>query len=79
MNDYVAVEGQFLTEQQVAQRLGVSVANLRRRRLHHQPPAFIKIGRCVRYSTEDIIAFAVGCRVEPRSGDRAHKVEGSYV
>ena len=68
MNDHVAVE--FLTEQQAAQRLGISVANLRRRRLHKQLPAFTKIGRCVRYSTEDIAAFAVGCRVEPKEETR---------
>jgi predicted DNA-binding transcriptional regulator AlpA len=47
----------LLTERQVAERLSVSLATLRRRRCEGRPPAFVKIGASVRYRTEDIDAF----------------------
>jgi predicted DNA-binding transcriptional regulator AlpA len=44
----------LLTEKEVAQRLNVSVATIRRRRLFRQPPEWIKIGASVRYRSEAI-------------------------
>jgi len=44
----------LLTEHQVAELLKVSVATIRRRRLLHQPPDFVKLGASVRYRRETI-------------------------
>lgn len=44
----------LLTEREVAQRLKVSVATIRRRRLFRQPPEWIKIGASVRYRPEAV-------------------------
>lgn len=44
-----------LNESQVAQRLGVSIATVRRWRAHNTGPRFRKIGGAsVRYSSEDL-------------------------
>lgn len=44
----------LLTEHEVAKLLKVSVATIRRRRLFHQPPDFVKLGASVRYKREAI-------------------------
>jgi excisionase family DNA binding protein len=44
----------FMTEGEVAKRLNVSVASLRRWRLLKKGPAFVKIGALVRYRPEDL-------------------------
>jgi hypothetical protein len=44
----------FMTEDEVARRLNVSVASLRRWRLLGKGPAFKKIGPLVRYRSEDL-------------------------
>lgn len=49
-----SVLGALLTENQVAEILGVSVATIRRRRLFRQPPAFVKIGASVRYTPQSV-------------------------
>ena len=58
----------LLTEQQVSDRLGggYSVKTLQRRRWLRQEPAFLKVGRLVRYRESDIEAFLDKCRIEPR-------------
>jgi len=45
---------ELLTEHEVARLLKVSVATIRRRRLFHQPPDFVKLGASVRYKREAI-------------------------
>lgn len=44
----------LLTEGEVAKRLKVSVATIRRRRLFRQPPEWVKIGASVRYRPEAV-------------------------
>ena len=44
----------LLNEHDVAAILKISVASVRRRRLRHQPPDFLKIGASVRYSRQSI-------------------------
>jgi predicted DNA-binding transcriptional regulator AlpA len=56
----------LLTETEVADRLGVKVATLRKRRLLQRPPAYHKIGRSVRYAPSDVEQFLAGQRIEPR-------------
>ena len=46
-----------LTERQVAEWLGLSVATLRAWRLRGKGPRFKKFGRAVRYMTADIEDF----------------------
>lgn len=52
---------QLLNEKEVAERLGVSVATIRRRRLFNQPPRAKKIGALVRYANSDIEEFLNQC------------------
>jgi hypothetical protein len=44
----------LLTEEEVAERLHVSVASLRRWRLERRGPQFIKVSSLVRYRPEDL-------------------------
>jgi predicted DNA-binding transcriptional regulator AlpA len=44
----------LLTETQVSEQLQVSLACLRRWRLHGEGPQYLKVGPLVRYRTEDI-------------------------
>jgi hypothetical protein len=44
----------LLTETDVAERLRVSLASVRRWRLEKRGPAFVKVGACVRYRPEDL-------------------------
>jgi hypothetical protein len=54
----------LLTEKQAALRLGCSVALLRKWRLLGKGPPYMKIGRLVRYSEGDLVAFLDAHRVE---------------
>jgi predicted DNA-binding transcriptional regulator AlpA len=56
----------LLNEQQVSERLGVSVASLRRWRLLSRGPRFFKLGSAVRYSCEDVDTWL---RSRPTGGD----------
>jgi excisionase family DNA binding protein len=51
------VQLKALTETEVAQRLGLSVATLRAWRMRHKGPRFVRFGRAVRYLAEDIEQF----------------------
>jgi predicted DNA-binding transcriptional regulator AlpA len=51
----------LLNEKEVAERLAVSVATIRRRRLLGQPPIARKIGNAVRYKLADVEAFLDLC------------------
>lgn len=46
--------GTLLTESEVAQRLRVSLACLRRWRLERRGPRFVKVGSRVRYPSEEL-------------------------
>ena len=55
-------------EKQAAEYLGLSVSLLRKWRVKRDGgPVYIKIGRAVRYSTEDLDGFLQARRVQPES------------
>ena len=56
----------FLTEQEVSQRVNVSVATLRRWRLEKRGPVFVKVGSLVRYRPEDLDSWVATL---PTGGD----------
>jgi predicted DNA-binding transcriptional regulator AlpA len=68
----------LLTEREAAQRLRLSVATIRRRRLFRQPPEWIKIGASVRYRPEAVqrlIESSTCSRAErPATSRKAHRV-----
>jgi predicted DNA-binding transcriptional regulator AlpA len=47
----------LLNEHDVARITGLSVASVRRWRLLHQGPKYLKIGAAVRYQAEDLSAW----------------------
>lgn len=51
------VLNKLLNEYDVARITGLSVASVRRWRLLHQGPKYLKIGAAVRYRAEDILAW----------------------
>jgi hypothetical protein len=54
-------------EKQAATFLACSVGLLRKKRLFKTGPAFIRIGRLVRYKEEDLIRYLAANRVPPRA------------
>ena len=58
------VNGRLLREQQVAELLGCSAAALRKWRLNGDGPRYCKLGRLVRYSEADLLAYIEQNRVE---------------
>jgi excisionase family DNA binding protein len=44
----------LLTEQELAKRLNVSLASVRRWRMNGRGPVFVKVGALVRYRPEDV-------------------------
>ena len=59
---------QFLSEIEVAKILSISRATLQQNRWLGRGLAFIKIGRCIRYSTDDLQAFIEANRVATEEG-----------
>lgn len=57
----------LLTDRQVAKRYRLSVNTLRKLRVRGGAPAFIKIGRAVRYRVEDVEAW-IAFRLEQELG-----------
>ena len=60
-----ALTGPLLNDVQVAERLGLSVASVRRWRWVGEGPTFVKIGASVRYRQEDIAEWLES---RPRGG-----------
>ena len=52
-------------EKQAASYVNLSVKTLQARRAAHKAPAFLKIGRSVRYRMADLDAFLAAHRVDP--------------
>jgi len=50
---------ELLNERDAARRLGLSVATMRRRRLFHQPPTWVKLGARVLYSVGSLDSFVL--------------------
>ncbi len=62
----------LLTEYQVSKQLHVSVGSLRRWRLLHRGPLFLKVGALVRYRPEDLDEW-LAC--QPNGGSMAERPE----
>ena len=60
-----------ITEHEVAERLGLSVATLRAWRHRGKGPRFVRFGRAVRYLMEDLGDYIDGCRVDTHSTSSA--------
>ena len=64
----------LLTETDVAARLKVSLASVRRWRLEKRGPVFVKVGACVRYRPEDleswVTSLPTGSGNHPAPSDR---------
>ena len=60
----------LLTKIDVSKRLNVSVASLRRWRLHGRGPAFLKVGCLVRYRPEDLDSWIAQLPVGGYSDER---------
>ena len=60
-----------LTESEAAARLGLKVATLRAWRQKGRGPAYVRLGRAVRYLTTDIDDFLHSNRHVPQAGDSA--------
>jgi predicted site-specific integrase-resolvase len=56
-----------LTEIEAAGRLGLKVATLRAWRHQGKGPAFVRLGRAIRYLPTDIEEFLVANRHQPKS------------
>lgn len=56
----------LMTEEEVSKALNVSIAALRRWRLQHRGPVFIKVGSLVPYRPEDLELWLTG---QPTGGD----------
>ena len=57
-----------MTEQEVARRLGLSVATLRAWRLRRRGPRYVRFGRAVRYLAPDLERFVQSCTVDDAAG-----------
>jgi predicted DNA-binding transcriptional regulator AlpA len=62
----------LLNEHEVATRVGVSVATVRRWRRLHTGPLFLKIGALVRYRPQSVEEWL---NSRPTGGDNADRVE----
>ena len=62
-------KNQVVDETQAAKILGRSVQTLRNDRHLRQGPAYIKLGRSVRYRIKDLIDYLEEHRVDPRKAN----------
>jgi len=58
----------LIDEKEAAAWLGCTVSAMRKWRLLGKGPAFCRIGRLVRYSEGDLVAFVAASRVQPGAG-----------
>jgi len=55
----------YLTEKEVAEMTGLSLSTLRNSRFQGRGLPYIKIGRSVRYSLDDVVAYMESRKVVP--------------
>jgi excisionase family DNA binding protein len=55
----------YLTEKQVSQELGIAVRTLQKWRLEGRGPAYMKLGKSVRYSRERLLRYLEERQIEP--------------
>jgi excisionase family DNA binding protein len=63
------INNEPFTETEAAARLGLKVATLRAWRHQGRGPAFVRLGRAVRYLATDIHEFLIAHRHAPKSTD----------
>jgi hypothetical protein len=73
--DGVAVSNQPLTEIEAASRLGLKAATPRAWRNQGRGPAYLRLGRAIRYLTTDIDEFLQSNRQVPHGNGRTVSVE----
>lgn len=59
--------GRILTEREAAPLTGLQVSTLQKLRVTGDGPAFLKLGRSVRYAEEDLTAWLASKRVKSTS------------
>ncbi len=59
----MAEQSQFLTTEDVAELMGLSVETLAQWRSQRRGIPYLKIGRAVRYDPTDVQVYLEGCRV----------------
>lgn len=57
----------LITEEEAAAVLGLKKSTLQQRRWLKQPPAYVKMGRSIRYRMADIVAYLDSCVVTPKA------------
>ena len=55
----------LVTEDEASEMLGLAKSTLQQRRWLKRPPAYVKVGRFVRYRKRDLAAFLEKCTVKP--------------
>jgi hypothetical protein len=60
----------LMNEQEAVEYLNCKVSTLRKWRLLEKGPVYIQVGRLVRYSEADLIAFMDANRVQPAGVER---------
>ena len=68
-NETICANSQPLTESDAATRLGLKVATLRAWRHQGRGPAYVRLGRAVRYLPVDIEEYLSSNRYSPPRGD----------
>jgi excisionase family DNA binding protein len=54
----------YITEKQVAQLTGLALSTIRHHRFERRGIPFVKVGRAVRYSIDDVLRFMEGNKVQ---------------
>jgi predicted DNA-binding transcriptional regulator AlpA len=57
-------DNKYIDEKEVSRITGLALPTLRNYRHLGKGPKYSKIGRCVRYSLDDVIAFMESCKVD---------------
>ncbi|MEA4857751.1 MAG: DNA-binding protein [Solidesulfovibrio sp.] len=65
MGEGLSIRYEVVDEKDAAIYVGLSVKALQMRRATHKAPAYIKVGRSVRYRIADLDAFLAAHRIDP--------------
>lgn len=67
MGEDLSIRYEVVDEKQAAAYVNLSVKTLQARRAAHKAPAFLKIGRSIRYRLVDLDTFLSAHRVDPEA------------
>ena len=70
-NEAKTIIDNLWTEQELADRLAISVRTVQKMRASGEGPRYLKIGRSVRYRPQDVVEFAAGCERQSTAGRAA--------